>query len=247
MSYNRRKPRTYTYRIDIEDNKALRKINYLDSLVDDYWITELHRNNIPTAGNGRHYGFLFYQSKEHFDYERNEMVGGTIPGLSEYRYSLEWRPLSDPDRIHGRLKMKNASRGGTRIRGERYVGFENPRLSDYVPIETVVPWTPTEIEAMLDGEPVPNKVEFSHDPPEIDASRALELFRKELRMAEEDGARRAQEALEQFVDDCEHQHVIETNQKKWDVAYCEDCDRTWEKPEFDYDRTHDNLRVVGTV
>lgn len=247
MSYNnRRKPRTYTYRVDIEDSKALRKINYLDALSDDYWITKLHSNNVPTAGNGRHFGFVFYQSKEHFDYDRNEMVGGTIPGLAEYRYSLEWETLEDPDRIHGRLEMKNASRGGTRIRGERHVGFSDPRLSDYVPIDTVVPFTPTEIKAMLDGEPVPDKVNFSHDPPEIPASEARDLFREELKAAERVGIERVYEALEEYIEDCDHKHVVTTGREHSEVAFCEDCDRDWDAPEFDYDRENDDLRVVGS-
>jgi hypothetical protein len=244
MSYSRPKPRTYTYRIPIDDRKALRKINVLDSLHDDYWIDQIDkRRNVPTYGSGRHFGFIFYQSQEHFDYDRNEMVGGTIPGLHKYRYSLEWEPFPE-DSL---LEIRNANGGGTRIRGERFVGFSDPRLSDYVPIDTAVPWTPTEIQAMFDGESVPDKIHYTYDHPEISASEARDLLQGELHKAERAGIEEVYAALEEYVDNCDHNHVVTTGRKHANVAYCEDCGRDWEGPEFEYDRDHDELTVVGSV
>lgn len=241
---SRRTPRSYTYRIPLDDRKALRKINVLESLHDDYWIHQLDKSrHVPTHGSGRHFGYVFYESKEHFDYERNEMVGGTIPGLHEYRYSLEWRPFPE-DSL---LEMRNGNSGGTRIRGERHVGFSDPRLSDYVPIDTAVPWTPTEIEAMFDGEPVPDKINWSYDYPEIPASEARDLLGAELRKAEKAGIEEVYAALEEYVDNCDHGHVVTTGREYGDVAYCEDCGRGWDGPEFEYDRDNGDLRVVGSV
>jgi hypothetical protein len=243
MNYetNRRTARTYRYRVDLDDRKALRKINVLDSLNSDYWIGKIHKSNVPTAGSGRHWGYIFYESKEHFDHERNEMVGGTIPGLHKYRYSLDWVPFPN-DSL---LEMRNANGGGTRIKGERRVGFSDPRLSDYVPIDTAVPWTPTEIEAMFDGEPVPDKMNYTYDHPEIEADEARELLREELRTAERIGVEEVYAALEEYVDNCDHDHVIETGDRQI-AGWCEDCGRDWEQPEFEYDQENGNLQVVGT-
>jgi hypothetical protein len=240
----RKTARSYTYRIPLDDRKALRKINVLDSLNSDYWIAKLNKSrDVPTAGSGRHFGYIFYESKEHFDYDRNEMVGGSIPGLHKYRYSLNWEPFPE-DSL---LEMRNANGGGTRIRGERHVGFSDPRLSDYVPIDTAVPWTPTEIKAMFDGEPVPDKIHYSYDHPEIPASEARDMLRDELRMAERAGIEEVYAALEEYVDNCDHSHVVTTGREYGDVAFCENCGRGWEGPEFEYDQNHDNLRVVGSV
>ncbi|QSG06371.1 hypothetical protein [Halapricum desulfuricans] len=235
-------PRTYTYRIPIDDRKALRKINVLDSLHADYWIDKIDkRRHVPTAGNGRHFGYVFYQSKEHFDYDRNELVGGTIPGLHKYRYSLDWEPFPE-DSL---LEMRNANGGGTRIRGERFVGFSDPRLSDYVKIDTTVPWTPTEIKKMFDGEPVPNKVEYGHKIPEIDADTAQKLLRGLLEEAKQDGIEAAYESLHEYVENCDHDHVVTTDRKYGDVAYCEDCGHGWDAHDFEYERA--DLTVVGSV
>ncbi|OYR58501.1 hypothetical protein [Halorubrum halodurans] len=241
---NRRTPRTYTYRISVDDNEALRKLHYFEALHDDYWITKLDKKrNVPNAGSVRHWGHVFYQSREHYDYDQDEMVGGAISGLHDCRYSLEWRPFPN-DSL---LEMRNANEGGTRIRGERHVGFSDPRLSDYVPIDTVVPWTPTEIEAMFDGDSVPDKVNYTHNAPEIAADTARDMLRGELETAKRVGIEQAYQALRDFVDDCDHNHVLETDRKYGDVAYCEDCGRGWERDEFEWDCEHDELTIVGSA
>lgn len=239
-----RKPRSYSYRIPIDDRKALRKINVLDSLHDDYWIDQLNkRREVPTAGSGRHFGYIFYKSQEHFDYERNEMVGGTIPGLHKHRYSLEWRPFPE-DSL---LEMRNGNSGGTKIRGEQHVGFSDPRLSDYVPIDTTVPWTPTEIKSIFDGESVPDKLNYTHNHPEIPANEARDLLRDELQAAKKDGIETVYEALREYENNCDHDHVLETDRKYGDAAFCEDCGRGWDKAEFEYEMEKENLRVIGSI
>ena len=238
---NRRKPRTYTYRVPLDDRKAFLKINFLDSLNEHYWISKLSKSQIPTAGNGRHFGYVFYQSQEHFDHDLNEMVGGTIPGLHEYRYSLEWQPCP----IDSGLEMRNGNSGGTKIKGELFIGTHDSRLSDYAPIDLVVPWTPTEIEAMYNGEPVPDRINYSHDPPEIDAETALDQLRMKIQSAKQDSFEKMQEALYEYEENCDHSHVLKTGREYGDVAFCEDCGRSWQRDTFSDEK--DDLTVVGTA
>ena len=258
MSYDRPTARTYTYRIDLDDRKAFRKINVLESLDADYWITKLHKSKVPTHGNGRHFGYVFYQSKEHWDYERNEMVGGTIPGLGKYRYSLEWETC--PLGPHGSgLEMRNANGGGTKIRGESFVGIDDPRIPNYIPVDFVVPWTPTEIKAIAAGESVANKTDYRYTEPlpqgtyvtrrpdDLDAEHGPKAFAEELRDAEIDGIEKAERAVEEFVDKCPHDHTVTTGRENNEVAFCEDCQRGWDGPEFEYDQEQGNLTVVGSV
>ena len=100
---------------------------------------------------------------------------------------------------------------------------------------------------MFDGEPVPNKLHYTYDAPEIDARTARGYLDDELHVATRTGIERAYEALEEYIENCDHDHVVTTGRKLGDVAYCEDCGRGWEGPEFDYDRDHGNLNVVGSV
>lgn len=233
-SSNRRTARTFTYKIPLDDRHALRKINVLDSLHADYFVYKLDaKREVPTYDAVRDAGYVYYQSKESFDYDRNQMVGGTIPALSDYRVSLSWQQYPD-DSL---LKMRNSTNGGTEITGERHVGFSDSRISDYVNIETVVKFTPTEIEAVFNGD----------DLSQIDASEAREIIRDELRAAEKRGIEDAYKALEDFVANCDHTHVLLTNRDYGDVAFCEDCGRDWDRIEFQHDQENDNLQVVGSV
>jgi len=222
MSFNnRRKPRTYTYRIHLDDSKALRTIRVYDALHDDYLISTLHRSRVPTAKNGRHFGYVFYQSKEQYDYNRDEMIGGAIPGLGDRRYSLEWETFPSDSS----LEMKPASKGGTRIKGERFLGTGDPRLSDYVPIDTVVPQTPTEIRAAY-----------------RDETDVMDEIETELHWAEQDGFDQLIAEQWEGFQNCSHGHVIETG-NKWEPAYCEDCGYNWERD--GWEREKDDVTVVG--
>lgn len=246
MNYNnnRRTARTYTYRIPISDRKAFRKINVLQSLNDDYHIFKINPDrHDDTFDCVRDFRFAYYQSKERYDYDRDKMVGGTIPGCHDYRYNLDWQQYPNDSS----LKMKNASGGGTRITGERYVGFSDSRLSNYVKIDTVVGFTPTEIEAIFNGESVKDKINYTCNHPELSASEAQEHLRRELQIAEKIGIENAYEKLEEFIDNCDHKHVLETGSKYGDIAFCEDCGRGWEQPEFEHDKENDELTVVGSV
>lgn len=239
----RQQPRSFTYRIPLDDRQARRKVNRLDSLHDGYHIHKIHTNNVPNGKAIRHWGAVFYKSIETRDFETDEMQGGTIPGLHKYRYSLEWEPTPETEL----LEMRNANGGGTKIKGEQHIGTSDPRLPDYAPVDTVVPWTPTEIEAMFDGEPVPNKVDYSYDPPEIEASEARDKYHELIRWAARDGMDECERLLAEQVEACDHDHVVTTGRDYGDVAYCEDCGRGWERPEFQYDEDAGNLTVVGEV
>jgi hypothetical protein len=258
MSYTKPTPRTYTYRIDLDDRKAFRKINVLDALDAEYWITKLHRSQVPTVGNGRHFGFVFYQSKEHFDHDRNEMVGGTIPGLSKYRYSLEWEPCPLGP-MGSALEMRNANGGGTRIKGRSPVGTSDPRIPNDIPVDFTVPYTPTEIKKIAEGEPVDNKSDYRYSeylaqgsyvtrhPDVLENGRGESAFNDLLQMAETDGFEKAREAVHEYESECDHAHTVTTGRENNDVAYCEDCGRGWDRPEFEHDSENDDLTVVGSV
>ena len=224
----RRTPRSYSYRIPIDDSKALRKINVLDSLHADYWIDKIHTSKVPTAGNGRHFGHVFYQSKERYDWKEDKMVGGTIPGFGKYRYSLEWQRCPAGDR----LEMRNANGGGTKIQGEIYTPTEEPMIPNWVPIDIVVEWTPSEIKNM-----------FEHGV-DVHGSDST-LLREALNWAVEDSLDELEQKLWEYRNECDHDHVVETGREYGDVAYCETCGRGWDR--HDYDHEKDELTVVGTA
>jgi len=215
MSFQTQKPRTFTYRIPLDDKKALRKVRICDRLNDDYWITKLPSNKVPTGKAVRNWACVFYQSTEHHDWETDELVGGTIPGLHEYRFSLDWVPTPESEL----LEMKNANGGGTRIRGEKFIGTHDPRLPDYAPVDTVVPWTPTEIEAMYRGESVPDKMNYTHDAPPLPAENALRQFREEIEISAREGLDDLEEQLWEYIQNCGHKHTDESH----GVEFCEDC------------------------
>jgi hypothetical protein len=245
MSYNRQQKRSYTYRVDIDDSRAMRKIHALQSLDSGYHIYEIPDRNVPNKGAAQHWGYKFYRSEEMRDFETDEITGGTIPGLGEYQYSLDWEATPHSQR----LEMRNANGGGTRIKGSRYVGTHDPRLPDDAPIDTVVPWTPTEIKAMHNGEPVPNKKDYHHDPPEIDAKEAREMYQEMLRWAERDGLQENRDALHEYMAECDHSHVLEDDSGRCYSAYCEDCGKEWRhEQELEAEKEqNDELTVVGTA
>lgn len=239
--YERPTTRTYTYRVPLDDSRAMRKINRLQSLDTGYSIHKLHNSNVDTHGNGRHFGMVFYESTERI--VDGDKQGGTIPGLHKYRYSLDWQNF--PGR--GRLEMRHANGGGTRIKGDVYVGTSDPRLPNRIPIDTGVPWTPTEIEAMYNDEPVPNKDDYSHDPPEIPGEEAVEKIQQTLHWAEEEGFEQVRSELHEMISNCDHDHVV-NNEGRRDTYYCEDCGREWQAREWEHgENGADRGTVVGVT
>jgi hypothetical protein len=239
----RQKPRSYTYRIPMDDRRAIRRVRRLELLDTGYWINEIHSDQVPNGKAVRHWAVRFFKSTEHRDFETDEMVGGTIPGFHKYRYSLEWEPTPETEL----LEMRNANGGGTKIRGEKMVGTSDPRLPDYAPISTTVPWTPTEIKAMFNGDPVPDRVNYSHEPPELDANTARQKYRELIRQAADDGMKECRESLAEHIKNCDHRHVVETGHSYGDVAFCEDCGRGWDGLDFEHEQEAGNLTVVGSA
>lgn len=234
---------SYTYRVPWDDNRSMRKIHRLQVLDSGYDIRKIPDREIPNVNAVKNWAVTFYESKEMRDFETDELTGGTIPGLHEYRYSLDWEPIPETELI----EMRHANGGGTRLKGEYHIGFSDPRLSDYAPVDFTVRWTPGEIKAMYDGEDVPNKLDYHHDPPMIDASEAVDRFRGLIQdHAREVGAKKLQDALHEYEENCNHDHAIEDESSIRDRStfYCEDCGRSWE------DRVmmeNDEATVVGTT
>ena len=238
---NRQKPRSYTYRIPMDDKKAMRKVRRLEILDSGYWITEIPDRDVPNRNAVKNWSVKFYESKEHRDFETDEIVGGTIPGLHKYRYSLEWERTPETEL----LEMKNANGGGTKIKGEKFIGTHDPRLPDYAPVSTTVPWTPTEIKAMFNGERVPNKADYTRDPPMMDADMARAEYRRLIEAAADAGMEECEALLAEHVENCDHDHVLKTSKTYGDVAFCEDCGRGWDSHDFEYEQ--DDLTVVGSA
>jgi hypothetical protein len=139
--------------------------------------------------------------------------------------------------------MKRHSRGGTKIKGEQFLGTHDPRLPNYVPVETTVPWTVREIKAMFNGEEVPNKADYTNDPPMIDASTARSMYRSLIHDAMNDGFEKVRENLREFEDNCDHSHTLEDPSDYGDVGYCEDCGRSWQ----DRDEMEATATIVGSA
>jgi len=240
---NRETKSSYTYRVPWDDNRAMRKIHRLRVLDSGYDIHEIPDRDVPNVNAVKNWAVSFYESREMRDFETDELTGGTIPGLHEYRYSLDWKPTPESELI----EMKHANGGGTRLKGEYFLGTHDPRLSDYAPIDLTIAWTPGEIEAMYDGEDVPNKLDYSHDPPMMDANKARNKFRRLIQVhAHETGFKKMQDALHEHEENCDHDHAIEDESSIRDRStfYCEDCGRTWEDQVM---MENDEATVVGTT
>lgn len=244
MSLHQEKTREYTYRIDIDDSRAMRKIHRLQALDSGYHIYEIPDRDVPNKNAAHNWGFKYYKSKEMRDFETGNITGGTIPGLGKYRYSLEWEATPDTNR----LEMRHANGGGTKIKGRQHLGTSDPRLPNDVPVDTVVPWTPGEIKDMFDGEPVPNRVDYSHDPPDMTAGDAQEKYRDLIRQAMRDGLKRCKQELQEYVENCDHDHVVTTEKAYQPEAYCEDCGREWiHADELEACEQNGELTIVGEV
>lgn len=245
MTTKTRSRRTYTYRIPVDDKAAMMRLRRFQRGHDEYFIHELPDREVPNSNAVKNWGCVFYQSKEqHGDY-LGEFTGGAIPGLEEYRHSLEWKPHPDTEL----LEMRHSNSGGTDIRGESFVGTHDPRLSDYVSIEMHVNWTPSEIRAIWNGESVPDKINYSHDPPEISASEARELWREQMHYAEQEGFEKAKEKLHEYMENCDHDHVLEeyNSRRETTTGVCEDCGKEWDAFSYQDAKENGELNVVGTA
>lgn len=238
------KPRTYTYRIPLDDRSAFRKIHALQRLNADYHIFEVPKRDVPNWDAARHWDFKFYASRETIDHSTQGRKGGTIPGLSEYRYSLDWEefPGNFPGSIN--MEMKNHQKGGTKLRGTVNVGTSDPRLPDAPHIETHVGLTPTELKRLFnDNEAVPNKFEYTTNPPKIEPGEAQDRLCKLLDRVAHDKLDELEEQLIEYMEQCTHDHVLSTERQYGCVAYCEDCGKGFDE----YDVEHENITVQETT
>lgn len=130
-----------------------------------------------------------------------------IKGMKNYAVSPDWEVI--PHSL-GRMEMKNANRGGSKIRAEEYTG----EYWGTVEVTFTVDYTPTEIKAAYeDGE-------------NEDAVR--ETIGEARHWAVEDKIEELQEAEWRFQERCGHHHVVRDDSLIGIVGYCEDCGRDWE-------------------
>jgi len=238
MSLKSRSRRTYTYRIPADDTAAMLRLRRFERK-SDYWVTELPDRKVPSSDKVKNWGCKFYQSKETSGDYPGEYEGGAIPELGEYRYSLDWEPVP----YRSRLEMKRSHKGGTKVRGKYHEGSHDPRIPDKLHIETTVPWTVNEIKQMFDGEKVPNKAEFTHDPPMIEASEARSMYRDLIDTAVDEAFDEAQKAVQEYVENCDHISALEHDGRRSYTAHCEDCGKEW----HDKEEAHAVVGTVGTA
>ncbi|QCC48108.1 hypothetical protein DV707_10790 [Halobellus limi] len=154
---------------------------------------------------------------------------GKVAGMEKWLYSPAWESGPWGPGRRESLEIRNATGGGTRIRGEVFVGFDNDDIRfNYVEIDTTVPFTPSELVAIIEGEPG----EYPHPANEnrtIDSEKARELIDEELFWAEQDAIEAAVEAVYEYREECEHTHTVEFESPKIGMTvcrasgYCEDC------------------------
>ncbi|TQQ81874.1 hypothetical protein [Halonotius roseus] len=218
----------------------MRKIHRLQVLESGYCIQEIPDRDVPNSEAVKNWSVKFYQSNERRDFKTGDITGGTIPGLHKYRYSLEWEPTPETEL----LEMRNGNSGGTKIRGEKFIGTHDPRLPDYAPVSTTVPWTPTEITAMFNGERVPDRVNYGHNPPMIEAKTARQTYRELIDTAAKIGLEECEAKLIEFENNCDHDHTIESESEYGDVGFCEDCGKSWiDTSEMEAD----DVTIVGST
>jgi hypothetical protein len=238
-----RKRRSYSYRIPLDESFARMKIHQFDRHKDGYRISKLSKRDVPNWKAVKNIGVAFYQSRETWSYEDECFKGGAIPGLGEYRYSLDWKPTPETELV----EMKRASGGGTKLRGEQHHGTADPRIPRYIPFETTVPWTLKEVQMMFDNEPVPNRLEYSNDPPLMDAQDARSAYRKCIKVAVRDAVSEIKSQIKSAEENCDHEHVLRAEEQYQD-SYCEDCQRSWpDNRELDALVEAGDATIVGSV
>jgi hypothetical protein len=238
-----RKPRSYSYRIPLDEKITLLRLRRYQRSHDEYNISKLSRRDVPNWGAAKNVGVVFYKSTESWNYEKEEYEGGAIPGLGEYRYSLDWQPTPETELV----EMKGASGGGTKLRGEQHHGTADPRIPRYIPFETTIPWTLKEVQMMFDNEPVPNRLEYSNDPPLMDAQDARSAYRKCIKVAVRDAVSEIKSQIKSAEENCDHEHVLRAEEQYQD-SYCEDCQRSWpDNRELDALVEAGDATIVGSV
>lgn len=120
--------RNYNYRIPVENDRALRKLRIAEKILDRWFSEEWKVLD----------GYVEVQTRD---------KKGHLPGLAEYNYARGWEKFPARGRL-GRLEMKNAPRGGTRLKGSVFAGFTCYGVDvDYVGVDFTVGATPSEIRA----------------------------------------------------------------------------------------------------
>jgi hypothetical protein len=169
--------KNYLYRIPLDDARAIRKVNYLDSLGVRF-VARINHTKVGGRDTIDERAVAYYKTID---------GKGQLPGLGNYLYSESWEKFPHD----GRLEMRHGSGGGARIRGDRHVGNEMFR---YVWVDFTSRFTPGDIKRIYDGKEVPDpNYSVRSEAPRIDADDAIQQLHDELHWAEED-------ALDELLD-----------------------------------------------
>jgi hypothetical protein len=160
---------------------------------------------------------------------------GHIPGLKKYVYSRRWEKFPDD----GLLEMRYAKSGGTRIRGERYVGHD---LANYVWVDFVTRFTVGDIKKMYDGESVPdpkyhNRARARKDGRFIEADEAIQRLNDDFYWAEQDAIDEIEEEFHEkrweALEECDHGdgQYLERSPGGYE-AFCHKCEFSFTREEL---------------
>lgn len=210
------------YRIPLDDSRAQRKINLLQSLSAGFSISRVAKRNVPASDLVRDTGYVYYQSRETWDYDADGYIGGVIPSLSDYRYSWDWEKF--PDRAYSGLRMKRGRSGETVIEGEvasRY--SQDSLIPRYVHIRGSLPYTVGEIRRIY----------------EENLGEEIEAIDEEIYWTLEARVEEIKEEIIAMQDSCTHR-IIEFD-SEFRGGYCEDCQREFD----DFEMEDVRHRIVG--
>jgi hypothetical protein len=217
--------RDYLYRIPLDDRRAIRKVNRLDSL-GMRWINKVHHSTV----GGREVmpcPYVFYETVD---------GSGHIPGLKKYVYSKQWEKFPHD----GLLEMRHANGGGTKIRGERHVGHD---LATYVWVDFVTPFTPGDIKKMYDGDSVPDprygdRGKARRNGRMLEADEAMHRLNDDFHWAEQDAIDEIEEEFHEkrweALEECDHGdgQYLERGAGAHE-AFCHKCEFAFTRDELD--------------
>lgn len=139
--YDEKHGRNYTYRIPLSDNRDAKNARRRIETIDRHGMRLIERDpdEVYTP-----MGYVSYRTRD---------SDGPLPSCGQYEYSPQWEQFPSGPGKYENLEMRNGSHGGTKLRGEVSVGYENdPAVNGpYVRIDTTVSFTPSEIKAICDG------------------------------------------------------------------------------------------------
>lgn len=149
---------------------------------------------------------------------------GYIKSMKQYATSPSWQKVPHS---RGKMEMRNANGGGSKIRAEEYTGEKWGTVN----VEFHIDATPSEVTDAFE-----NGVNEDSIHSEIQSSK---------HWAVEDKIDELRERLAEAQRECSHEHVIDEGFGATE-AYCEDCGMEWvDSHEFEADVEANNVTVVA--